>query len=194
LTLLRFRIPDSAWHSNADLNPASQNNADICGTGTATLPPSPPSLYRFHIFDDDVIVYSPPPRVFPSRTLISQKVMRLKTFLPVQILEPLLLMKLSVEGKGFDPQQVKQVHQPAHTVDTVAENDRPALQMQEQISEFVSQILQFIHIFYNFLFRGPFLWSRIYLHRNRVKNTYGMVLGLTQQQNNTKHSFYLNYQ
>jgi hypothetical protein len=61
-------------------------------------------------------------------------------------------MKLSVEGKGFDPQQVEQVHQPPHTVDTVAENDRPALQIQEQISEFVSQILQFIQIFYNFLF------------------------------------------
>jgi hypothetical protein len=53
--------------------------------------------------------------------------MRLKTFSPVQILEPLLLMKLSVKGKGFDPQQVEQVHQSAHTVDTVAENDRPAL-------------------------------------------------------------------
>jgi hypothetical protein len=48
-------------------------------------------------------------------------------FLPVQILEPLFLMKLSVKGKGFDPQQVEQVHQPPHTVDTVAENDRPAL-------------------------------------------------------------------
>jgi hypothetical protein len=52
---------------------------------------------------------------------------RLKTFLPVQILESLLLMKLSVEGKGFDHQQVEQIHQPPHTVDTVAENDRPAL-------------------------------------------------------------------
>jgi hypothetical protein len=41
-------------------------------------------------------------------------------------------MKLSVEGKGFDPQQVEQVHQPAHTVDTIAENDRPALQIQDK--------------------------------------------------------------
>ncbi len=43
-------------------------------------------------------------------------------------------MKLSMEGKGFDTQQVEQVHQPAHTVDTVAENDRPPLEIQEQIS------------------------------------------------------------
>jgi hypothetical protein len=74
--------------------------------------------------------------------------MSLKTFLPVQILEPLLLMKLSVEGKGFDPQQVEKVHQPTHTVDTVAENDRPALKIQEQISEFVSQISYLVGHFY----------------------------------------------
>ncbi len=71
--------------------------------------------------------------------LISQ----MKTFLPIQILEPLLLMKLSMKGKGFDPQQVEQVHQPAHTVDTVAENDCPALQIQEQN-------LHLFHRFYNF--------------------------------------------
>jgi hypothetical protein len=73
--------------------------------------------------------------------------MNLKTFLPVQILEPLLLMKLSVKGKGFDPQQVEQVHQPAHTVDTVAENDCPALKIQEQISSFVSKHFKFFQIF-----------------------------------------------
>jgi hypothetical protein len=56
-------------------------------------------------------------------------------------------MKLSVEGKGFDPQQVEQVHQPPHTVDTVAENDRPALQIQEQTSSFVSKHFTFFQIF-----------------------------------------------
>jgi hypothetical protein len=80
-------------------------------------------------------------------------------------------MKLSVEGKGFDPQQVEKVHQPAHTVDTVAENDRPALQIQEQISSFVSKHSNFFQIeeFNVFLFRGAFLWSRIYLHRYGYK-------------------------
>ncbi len=42
-TLMRFRIPDLACHSNADLNPASQNHADQCGTGSATLSPSLPT-------------------------------------------------------------------------------------------------------------------------------------------------------
>ncbi len=58
-------------------------------------------------------------------------------------------MKLSVEGKGFDPQQVEQVHQPAHTVDTVAENDRPALQIQEQIFDVVSQSFLQFDIFFS---------------------------------------------
>ncbi len=73
--------------------------------------------------------------------------MSFKTFLPVQILEPLLLMKLGVEGKGFDPQQVEQVNQPPHTVDTVAEHDRPALQIQEQIMNFFHQFYISLQMF-----------------------------------------------